>query len=88
MIKVAPKDQIAVHSAEDQVATPAVPAKVRNTRGVAIRQADITRAIRGFLEAGIEIGRMEIEGGKLVIVAAGKTGDGGNDSEWDGVLPP
>lgn len=50
-----------------------------------VRQSDVTRAIKGAKDAGIDIGRVEIEGRKIVLVAANAQSDGG-DNEWNEVL--
>lgn len=50
------------------------------------RQIDITRALRAAKAAGVDIGKFEISGDKIVITP--KTGSppaAGN--EWDEVLP-
>jgi hypothetical protein len=37
------------------------------------KQADVTRAVRGVVAAGVEVMRVEVENGKIVVVA-GKPG--------------
>jgi|HubBroStandDraft_6_1064221.scaffolds.fasta_scaffold1170189_2 hypothetical protein len=38
------------------------------------KQRDVTRALRGAMAAGIEVGRFEIGGdGKIVVIPAGET---------------
>ena len=58
----------------------------RRVKRPSVRQSDVTRAIKGAKDAGVQIGRVEIEGGKIVLVAAGNPSDGGRN-EWDEVLP-
>lgn len=36
-------------------------------RAALIKEADVKRIIKGVMAAGFEIGRVEVEGGKLVI---------------------
>jgi hypothetical protein len=40
-------------------------------RPCTFKQQDVTRALRGAKAAGIEIQRVEIDNGKIIIVAAG-----------------
>jgi hypothetical protein len=52
-------------------------------------QSDMKRAVKGVEEAGVRVGRIEIDpNGKIVIFPIGtapKPADGGNS--WDDVLP-
>ena len=52
------------------------------------RQADVTRAVRAVVAAGVHIGRVEIDKtGKIVIVAAdatsGQLDESTEGNEWD-----
>ena len=54
------------------------------------RQADVTRAVRAVVAAGVGIARVEIDKiGKIVIVAAdatsGQLGESTEGNEWDRV---
>ena len=54
----------------------------------AFRQADVTRAVRAVVAAGVGIARVEIDKiGKIVIVAAdatsGQLGESTEANEWD-----
>jgi hypothetical protein len=44
------------------------------------KQTDVTRALKGALAAGIDVARIEIEDGKIVVVRGKPSGDctGGN----------
>ncbi len=53
------------------------------------KQGDVTRAIKGVVKAGMSVGRVEIENGKI-IAFAGDTGPDeakidSNANEWDSV---
>lgn len=55
-------------------------------RAVPFRQADVTRALRGAMTAGVEIARVEIDhAGKIVIVPS-RPGDTTTASEKDDAL--
>lgn len=73
-------------SAIPSAASATASAPPRRIKRPSVRQSDVTRAIKGAKGAGIQIGRVEIEGGKIVLVAAGNPSDGGRN-EWDEVLP-
>ena len=47
-------------------------------------QNDVTKACKGAVKAGLEIQRVEIEAGKIVIFA-GKPPDAKSANEWDSV---
>lgn len=55
-------------------------------RRASFTQADVTRAIKGAVAAGMELARVEIDRhtGQIVIVPDGK--DSGAANEWDEVL--
>ena len=53
------------------------------TRPATITQVDIKRAVKGARDAGIDVARVEVVGGKIVIVAKGA--DGARENEWDEV---
>jgi hypothetical protein len=52
------------------------------------RQRDVTAAIKGVQKAGCEVARVEVEDGKIIVIAgkpteaAAEAGQGTN--EWDG----
>jgi hypothetical protein len=56
------------------------------TRQANIRQADVTRAIKGAQLAGLDVDRVEVNRatGVIVIVPKGSTSSPAN--EWDSVL--
>lgn len=43
-----------------------------SSRPVAVRKADIERAVKGVLASGLTITRVEVEGGKLVVYTGDK----------------
>jgi hypothetical protein len=52
------------------------------------RQTDLTRALKGLRAAGVEIGRVEIDGTGRIVVVAAKTAEDtgdvlGEHNEWD-----
>ena len=50
------------------------------------RQADVTRAVRAVVAAGVGIAQVEIDkSGKIVIVAASQPDEGAEANEWDHV---
>jgi hypothetical protein len=48
------------------------------------KQGDITKAVKGMVNAGLSVQRVEIQEGKI-IVFTGRPGDKGQASEWDDV---
>jgi hypothetical protein len=46
------------------------------------RQGDVTRAIKAVVAAGVEVARVEIEGGKVVVVT-GRLSDGNKPNDLD-----
>lgn len=56
-------------------------------RPAAVKQIDVTRAVKGAVAAGLSVARIEIDQhtGKIVIVAEG-AGQGSGVNEWDEVL--
>jgi hypothetical protein len=50
-----------------------------------LTKAKVTRAIKGALEAGIEIARIEVDNGKITIIAGKPTTADQNatQNEWD-----
>lgn len=75
----------AISPASEPGVTPTAPA--RRVNRPSVRQSEVTRAIRGAKDAGVEISRVEIEGGKIVLVAAGNPSERGGENEWNEVLP-
>ena len=53
----------------------------------AFRQADVTRAVKAVVAAGVDIARVEIDKlGKIVIVTGSeRPGEGAEANEWDRV---
>jgi hypothetical protein len=50
------------------------------------RQQDVTRALRATRAAGVEVERIEIEKGRIIVVAgkkAKRADDEDNGNEWD-----
>ena len=59
------------------------------SRSAPFRQADLSRALKAWLAAGLEVGRAEIDPatGSFVILPPRKGSDGKPDAdEWDDVL--
>ncbi|WP_210878080.1 hypothetical protein [Roseovarius autotrophicus] len=56
-------------------------------RPATVKQADVTRAVKGAVAAGLAVGRVEIDqrNGKVIIWPAGAS-DGTSGNEWDEVL--
>jgi hypothetical protein len=48
------------------------------------KQGDITKAIKGAVNAGLSVGRVEVQEGKI-IVFAGRPDDRPQTNEWDDV---
>lgn len=59
------------------------------SRGVqTFRQADLTKALKGAVAAGINVDRVEIDRAGKIVVVAGAAGKGAPESdanEWDDV---
>lgn len=57
------------------------------SRGVqAFRQADVAKAIKATVSAGLSVQRVEIDrDGKIVVVIGTPVLDAANDNEWDSV---
>lgn len=55
-------------------------------RPALIKQIDVKRAVKGTLDAGFEIGRVEVEGGKVVIFPKSGDDKSQNGNTWDEVL--
>ena len=52
----------------------------------AFRQADVTKAIRGTVSAGLAVQRVEIDrDGKIVVIVSSPNIVAANDNEWDSV---
>lgn len=56
-------------------------------RPVAVKQIDVTRAVKGAVAAGLIVGRVEVDQrtGKIVIFSDGGQG-ANNGNEWDEIL--
>jgi hypothetical protein len=56
------------------------------SRGVhKFKQGDVTKAIKGAVNAGLSVKRVEIEGGKIVVFAGRPDSQGAPANEWDEV---
>lgn len=57
------------------------------SRGAQVfRQADVAKAIRATVSAGLSVQRVEIDrNGKIVVVIGTPVLDAANDNEWDSV---
>lgn len=66
----------------------AKPAPQRSRRSSVFRPSDVQRAIKGFVAAGQELGRVEIHAHGCIVIfpANGSTPDARTNS-WDDVLP-
>ena len=54
-------------------------------RAAAFKQTDVTRAVKGALDGGMKIGRVEIAEGKIVIIAPSSAPEPQNDMDaWLG----
>ena len=49
------------------------------------KQGDVTKAIKGAVNAGLAVKRIEIEGGKIVVFAGRPDNKLGPANEWDDV---
>jgi hypothetical protein len=51
------------------------------------KQGDVTKAVKAMVNAGVNVGRVEIADGKIIVIAAKPEQDQGIDSvnEWDAV---
>lgn len=56
------------------------------TARVAFKQDDVKRAVKGAVDGGVEIGRVEVEpDGKIVIIPrSSAANDGDSDGSWKG----
>lgn len=52
------------------------------SRPASVRKADIERTVKGVLATGLNITRIEIEGGKLVIYTGGGAAEEGPLEAW------
>lgn len=66
----------------DEVARPAV----RKPRQSSIRQSEIARAIRGAMQAGMEIGEVIATRDGIRILSKSSAPRAGADNSWDDVL--
>jgi len=48
------------------------------------KQGDVTKAVRAVVKAGVNVRRVVIDGGKIIVVA-GRPEDGEELNEWDSV---
>jgi hypothetical protein len=56
------------------------------SRGVhKFKQGDITKAIKGAVNAGLAVKRVEIEGGKIVVFAGRPDNQSASTNDWDDV---
>lgn len=58
-----------------------------SNRPATVKQADVTRAVKGAVAAGLAVGRIEIDqrNGKVIIWPAGAPGSA-SGNEWDEVI--
>jgi hypothetical protein len=53
------------------------------------KQGDVTKAVKGMVKAGMNVARVEIENGKIIVFAGGAGPDEtkieSNTDEWDNV---
>jgi hypothetical protein len=53
------------------------------------KQGDVTKAIKGVVKAGVNVGRVEIDNGKIIVFAGGSDRDDpkidSDVNEWDAV---
>jgi hypothetical protein len=49
-----------------------------------LKQGDITKAIKGTVNAGLSVRRVEVQEGKIVVFT-GRPDDKGQANEWDDV---
>jgi hypothetical protein len=50
------------------------------------KQGDVTKAVRGTVNAGLAVSRVEIDkNGKIVVFAAPTSGQAATQNEWDAV---
>jgi molybdopterin-binding protein len=50
-----------------------------------LKQGDITKAIKGTVNAGLSVKRVEIEGGKIIVFTTGGPDDPSKAGGWDDV---
>jgi hypothetical protein len=56
------------------------------SRGVhKLKQGDVTKAIKGAVNAGLAVKRVEIEAGKIVVFTGRPDNQSGPANEWDDV---
>jgi hypothetical protein len=48
------------------------------------KQGDVTKAVRAVVKAGVNVRRVVIDGGKIIVVA-GRPEEGEEPNEWDSV---
>jgi hypothetical protein len=52
-------------------------------RKCAFKETDVARLVKAAKRAGLEVARIEVENGKIVVVAAGKPATETASNEWD-----
>lgn len=53
-----------------------------SSRATVFKQADVTRAVKGVQNAGLEVARVQVDPGGVIVVVAGKA-DGGSSNSMD-----
>jgi hypothetical protein len=50
----------------------------------AFKQGDVTKAVKAVVKAGVRVGRVVIDGGKIIVIA-GRPEEREEFNEWDSV---
>jgi hypothetical protein len=49
------------------------------------KQGDVTKALKAAANAGMRVGRFEIDRGKIIVIAEGALPSASTDNEWNDV---